>query len=86
MSQAVGRREPNLKRYTEQEINEMSLRACQMMGDGRKEEADELLNEIPLHWKSAKILKEMVGVESMIESGINLSEAVDHYGYEWLER
>lgn len=86
MSQAVVRREPNLRRFTEQEINDMTLRACQLINEGRIDEADEVINKIPLHWKSAKILKEMVGVEAMIESGTNLSEAVDHYGTQWLER
>lgn len=87
MSQAeVIRREPNLKRFSEQELNEMRLKACDLINAGRMAEADIIINKMPLNWKTAKILKEMVGIEAMIESGTNLSGAVDHYGMEWLER
>lgn len=87
MSQAeVIRREPNLKRFSEQELNEMRLKACDLINAGRMAEADIIINKMPLSWQTAKILKEMVGIEGMIESGINLSAAVDHYGMEWLER
>lgn len=75
------RKEPNLKHFTEEEINAMLVRVGKLF-----DEADEVINVIPLHWKSAKILKELVGVDAMIESGTNLSEAVDHFGMEWLER
>ena len=78
--------EPNLKRFTEEEIDEMLERIAKLFEEGRFDEADEVINLIPLHWKSAKILKELIGVEAMIESGTNLSEAVDHFGMEWLER
>ena len=87
MSQAeVIRRELNLKRFSEQELNDMELRACNLVNEGRMAEADIIINEMPLSWQTAKILKEMVGIEAMIESGTNLSEAVDHYGMGWLER
>lgn len=87
MSQAeVIRREPNLKRFSEQELNEMRLEACDLINAGRMAEADIIINKLPLSWQTAKILKEMVGIEGMIESGINLSAAVDHYGMGWLER
>lgn len=79
------RREPNLKRFTEEEIDEMLERVAKLFDEGRFDEADEVINVIPLHWKSAKILKELIGVDAMIESGTNLSEAVDHFGMEWLE-
>lgn len=87
MSQAEAiRLEPNLKRFSEQELYDMKLEISKLVNMGRMKEADILINKIPLHWKSAKILKEMVGIEAMIESGTNLSEAVEHYGMGWLER
>ena len=86
METAADRNEPNLKHFTKEEINEMVLQVGKLFKEGRKEEADDLINVIPLHWKSAQMLKEMVGIDAMIESGTNLSEAVDHFGMEWLER
>ena len=87
MSQVVSvRKEPNLKHFTEEEIDEMLERVAKLYKDGRRDEAHEVINEIPLHWKSAQMLKEMVGIEAMIETGTNLSEAVEHYGIQWLER
>ena len=86
METGAARKEPNLKHFTKEEINEMVLQVGKLFKEGRKEEADDLINVIPLHWKSAQMLKEMVGIDAMIESGTNLSEAVDHFGMAWLER
>lgn len=87
MSQALlkSRPEPNLKRFSEQELNEMRLKACNLINAGLMAEADIIINKMPLSWQTAKILKEMLGIETMIKSGINLSAAVDHFGYQWLE-
>lgn len=87
MSQAEGvRREPYMKYYSEDEINEMCLRFADLLSQGKDEEAHNLSNEIPLLPKSAQIMNRMVGIDSMIESRINLYEAVQEYGREWLER
>lgn len=82
----VVRREPNLKRYTEAEIDEMLDRFAEFLVSGKKEEADKVMHMIPLAPKDAKVLKELIGVDKMIAQGINLSEAVEAYGHEWLER
>lgn len=82
----VVRREPNLKRYTEAEIDEMLDRFADLTLSGKKAEAEELLALIPLLPQGAKILKEEVGIDAMIEYGCNLSLAVEAYGHEWLER
>ncbi|RRD72082.1 MULTISPECIES: hypothetical protein [unclassified Desulfovibrio] len=79
------RREPYLKYYSEDEINEMCLRVADLLTAGKKEEAGRLLNEIPLLPKSAEIMKRLYGRERMIASGINLYEAVQEYGREWLD-
>ena len=80
------RREPNLKRYTPEEKIEIFMRAHALLKEGKREEATEVLHEAPLDWRSAKILKNMIGIDAMIADNVNLSEAVDHYGMEWLER
>lgn len=87
MSQAeIIRKEPNLKRYTHEEKIAMIQRAIGLLDEGKKDEADILIGKVPLHWKSCKILKEMIGIDAMIANNTNLSEAVEHYGIEWLER
>lgn len=80
------RREPNLKRYTHEEKMAIFIRAFELLEEGKEEEATEVLREAPLDWRSAKILKGMIGIESMIAQNCNLSEAVDHFGMAWLER
>lgn len=85
-AESISRREPNLKRYSEEQVNAMLDKYTELILAGRTEEAQQMVNtEIPLHWKSAKILKEIVGIDCMIESGTNLSEAVEHFGKQWLE-
>ena len=85
MSQAEAiRREPNLKRFTEAEIDQMLDKISELILSGRKKEADEIIHILPLPPLDAQGLKELVGIDAMIENGCNLSEAVDAYGYEWL--
>ncbi len=85
MSQAEAiRREPNLKRYTHEEIHAMIHAACECLRTGDVKKAEKLILEVPLLPKSAKIMKRMCGIDEMISSGVNLSEAVEEYGYDWL--
>ena len=89
MSQAeVIRTEPYMKYYSPDEIRTMGLRYVDLLREGKEdsEEAQNLLNEIPILPKSAQIMKNMMGIESVIASGINLYEAVQEYGEQWLER
>lgn len=87
MSQAEAiRREPNLKRFTEAEIDQMLDKISELILSGRKKEADEIMFMIPLQPEGAQGLKELIGIEEMINLGINLSEAVDAYGSEWLKQ
>ena len=87
MSQAeLLRREPYMKYYSPEEIRNMCLRGASLLAEGKQDEADLIFNEVPILPKSAKIMKEMVGIEAMIESGVNLYEAVKEYGDEWLKQ
>ncbi len=89
MSQAEAiRTEPYMKYYSPDEIRTMGLQYVELLkaGKGDSEEAQKLLNEIPILPKSAQIMKKMNGIESVIASGINLYEAVQEYGYDWLKR
>lgn len=86
METGAARKEPNLKRYTHEEKMNIFMRAIELREEGKKEEATKVLREAPLDWRTAKILKETIGIEAMLALNCNLSEAVDHYGMEWLDR
>jgi len=89
MSQAeVIRTEPYMKYYSPDEIQTMSLRYVELLQAGKKhtQEAKTLLNEIPILPKPAQVMKDITGIDNVIASGINLYEAVQEYGEQWLER
>ena len=89
MSQAEAiRTEPYMKYYSPDEIRTMSLRYVELLQAGKKhtQEAKTLLNEIPILPKPAQVMKDMMGIDNVIASGINLYEAVQEYGEQWLER
>lgn len=86
METGAARKEPNLKRYTHEEKMNIFMRAIELREKEKKEEATRVLREAPLDWRTAKILKETIGIDAMIANNSNLSEAVDHFGMAWLER
>lgn len=80
------RTEPYIKYYSPDEIREMGLKVAKLLAADKKDEADILLNEIPLLPKSAEIWKRLCGVDSLIASGVNLYEVVQEYGIDWLKK
>lgn len=77
--------EPNLEKYSITEILAMGTAAADLYAQGDKEEADKIIKKIPLYWKTADMLKDAYGIKVLIENGMNLSGAVEHYGRQWLE-
>lgn len=75
---------PYIKYYSEDEIMEMGFKVVELLKLGKEDESDNLLKEIPLLPKSAQIMKKLYGAKHMIESGVNLYEAVQEYGWDWL--
>lgn len=80
------RPEPNLKRFSPEERRELGLRCYELSASGRKEEAARLKLEYPLTPDLANVLKKQNGIDNLIASGINLSRAVEAFGYDWLEK
>lgn len=66
----------------------MCLEYASLLEQGKEdsEEADMILNEIPLTIKGANVMKRLVGIDYMIESRMNLYEVIKEYGYGWVER
>lgn len=76
---------PNLREYTVLEAVDLGNKWLELKEQGRYEEAEKYRLEIPLIPGIANNLKERIGIKALIESGLNLSEAVKYYGREWLE-
>ncbi|GHT14255.1 hypothetical protein AGMMS4956_11740 [Bacteroidia bacterium] len=75
--------------YTEMTLKEklaIGMRSFELEDAGNLEEADRVWKQIPLDPPLAKWWKEMVGVDSLIQQGYNLSEAEAEYGKDWLTK
>jgi hypothetical protein len=68
------------------EKTEIALRAAELKKAGKLEEGSKLMRSIPLPPYLAKLAKEALGSEGLIESGFNLSEAEAEFGNDWLNR
>ena len=64
----------------------ISNKAIAMMKAGDEEGGRRLLRTAPLPPYLAKIYKEKIGVEKLLKSGWNLSEAEAEFGPGWLAR
>jgi len=64
----------------------ISNRALDLLDAGDREGYSRLLRTAPLPPYLAKIYKEKIGVEQLIKSGWNLSEAEAEFGSDWLTR
>ncbi len=77
--------EPNLREYTVLEAADLGHKWLELEEQGKYEEAEKYRLEIPLIPGIANNLKERMGIKALIETGINLSEAVKYYGKDWLK-
>jgi len=62
----------------------VSNKACALLKAGDREGYTRLTRSIPMPPYLAKIFKEKVGVELLVQSGYNLSEAEAEFGPNWL--
>lgn len=75
----------NLREYTEDEMLEMAVRSGELLEQGKEAEASKALADIPLSPEAAQALKEIYGMDWLIERNVNLSAAVKKYGKDWLD-
>ena len=64
----------------------ISMKACALRQSGDREGFQRVIKTAPMPPYLAKIYKETVGVEQLIKSGWNLSEAEAEFGSDWLSR
>ena len=78
--------EPNLHVFTPEEKEAMFEKLTDAILTDNKAEYDRLLKIYPLSLAACRSLKRQIGIEALKTSGWNLSEAVQEYGPEWLEK
>jgi len=64
----------------------ISHRAIALKQVGDEEGYDRLMRTIPMPPYLAKVMKDKVGVDYLINGGWNLSEAEAEFGRDWLSR
>jgi hypothetical protein len=64
----------------------ISCKAAELSNAGDEEGSMRLMKTVPMPPFLAKIMKEKVGVDYLINSGWNLSEAEAEFGPGWLSR
>jgi hypothetical protein len=77
---------PQIETMTLDEKLSISNRAFELLDAGDKEGFSRLIRTAPMPPYLAKIYKEKVGVEHLINGGWNLSEAEAEFGQDWLNR
>ena len=64
----------------------IGMKSIELEKQGKFEEAKQVLHQVPLMPYMAKFLKEHIGLDALIKSGWNLSEAEAEFGSEFLSR
>ncbi len=64
----------------------ISCKAADLWYAGDKDESDRLTKTIPMPPYLAKVMKEKVGVDFLLNGGWNLSEAEAEFGHNWLSK
>ena len=77
---------PQTQTMTLDEKFAIGRKAFELLDAGDREGYSRLTRSIPMPPYLAKIYKEKVGVEELIKSGWNLSEAEAEFGKNWLSQ
>jgi len=64
----------------------ISNKACLLLKAGNKEGYNRFMNSIPMPSYLAKVAKEKIGVDFLVNGGWNLSEAEAEFGRDWLSK
>jgi hypothetical protein len=64
----------------------IGCKAAELSEAGNEEGYDRLIRSVPMPPYLAKIMKEKMGVDYLINGGWNLSEAEAEFGNNWLNR
>ena len=75
---------PNVQTMTDEEKIDTAYQSALLSRAGDKEGSSRLLRTIPMPPYLAKVFKEKVGADFLINGGWNLSEAEAEFGQDWL--
>jgi hypothetical protein len=77
---------PNAQIMTDEEKVDTSYQACMLLRAGDREGYSRLTRSIPLPPYLAKVIKEKVGLDCLLNLGWNLSEVEAEFGSHWLSQ
>jgi len=77
---------PQAQTMTLDEKLAIGCKAAELSEAGDEEGYDRLMRSVPMPPYLAKIMKEKMGVDYLINGGWNLSEAEAEFGNNWLNR
>jgi len=77
---------PQAQTMTLDEKLSISNKACLLLQAGDREGYNQLMRSVPMPPYLAKIAKEKIGVDFLINGGWNLSEAEVEFGRDWLSK
>ena len=77
---------PNVQTMTDEEKIDRAYQSCLLEQAGDTEGSTRLLRSIPMPPYLAKVMKEKVGADFLINGGWNLSEAEAEFGQDWLNK
>jgi len=75
---------PQIETMTLDEKLDISRKAFELLDAGDREGYHRVMKTTPLPPYLAKVLKEKVGADFLIDAGYNLSEAEAEFGQNWL--
>jgi len=75
---------PQTQTMTLDEKLDISRRAFELLDAGDREGYSRLIRTAPMPPYLAKVMKEKMGVDFLIDAGYNLSEAEAEFGRDWL--
>ena len=77
---------PKVETMTLDEKLALSNKACLLLQAGDREGYNSIMRTIPMPPYLAKIAKEKMGADFLINAGYNLSEAEAEFGKDWLSK
>ena len=77
---------PQTQTMTLDEKLDISIRAFELLDAGDREGYNRLMKTAPMPSYLAKVFKEKVGADFLINGGWNLSEAEAEFGQDWLTK
>jgi hypothetical protein len=77
---------PQIETMTLDEKLAISCKAAALRKAGDREGASRLIRTAPMPSYLAKVFKEKVGADFLIDGGFNLSEAEAEFGQDWLTK